>query len=222
MRFVGFSPPWGDLVERSQDRTVKVGRAQGERKVCRSLAADSARGRLPSRPCCSAGWCSPCGCGRAAFYHTRCASGPGRSLPAHACALECVRAPPLALCPDHPPAPPSHPLTRSPNNVDKKILKPQWTVLRSQKRYLQALFAYVGPPSHMLWCAAGATPVTARRPCRHAGMQAATAHAQPLAARLACWPVRWRFLWLTPGPSRTPLTLSLALPATGTSSTRWR
>lgn len=36
----------------------------------------------------------------------------------------------------------------SPNTVDNKLRKKEWIVYRSQSRYWQALFAYIGPPAH--------------------------------------------------------------------------
>ncbi|KAL4425530.1 hypothetical protein ABPG75_009546 [Micractinium tetrahymenae] len=38
-----------------------------------------------------------------------------------------------------------------PNTVDNKLRKKEWIVYRSQNRYWQALFAYIGPPAHILW-----------------------------------------------------------------------
>ena len=46
------------------------------------------------------------------------------------------------------PEAPTNTTSCSPNTVDNKLRKKEWIVYRSQSRYWQALFAYIGPPAH--------------------------------------------------------------------------
>lgn len=58
------------------------------------------------------------------------------------------------------------PLPCSPNNLEGKLVgKGLWLKMGSAYRYPQALFAYFGPPSHVLWCARGRQPRPRPLPC---------------------------------------------------------
>lgn len=106
MRFVGFQPPWGDLVERCQDSPVKVGWAQGARGqripcLAATLAADP-HGSLPLSPVVQRWLVFPLWLWEAAWYKPRCAAA---ALPARLSLQLCTR---KRSAPQQLPPPPTH------------------------------------------------------------------------------------------------------------------